>query len=711
MAELEKTVVDTEYNASEIQVLEGLEAVRKRPGMYIGSTSASGLHHLVYEIVDNAIDEALAGYCTDITVTINDGDTITVTDNGRGIPVDIQAQTGRPALEVVFTVLHAGGKFGGGGYKVSGGLHGVGASVVNALSEWLTVQVHKDGKIYEMKFSRGNITQEMKIIGETDHTGTTVTFKPDPEMFDTLEYDYETLHTRMREQAFLNAGLRITISDARPGREKSEAMCYEGGIREFVTYINRNKTPLHEEVIYLSGAKGDSTAEIAIQYNDGYNETLVSFANDIHTPEGGMHETGFKAALTRVLNAYGLKYGMIKEGDKVSGEDVREGITAVISVKLTEAQFEGQTKAKLGNAHIRTLVDSIVSDQLAVYLEEHPVVARTILDKAMTANRAREAARKARESIRRKTVLGGAAMPDKLGNAHIRTLVDSIVSDQLAVYLEEHPVVARTILDKAMTANRAREAARKARESIRRKTVLGGAAMPDKLRDCNENNPELTELYIVEGDSAGGSATAGRDSRFQAILPLWGKMLNVEKARVDKVYGNDKLQPVIIALGAGIGEEFDENKLRYHKIIIMADADVDGAHIRTLLLTFFFRYMRPLIEEGYVYSAVPPLYKLTRGKTSRVAYSDEERDRISAEMRGGNPNVTINISRFKGLGEMDAHELWETTMDPTTRTLRRITLDDAVKADATFTVLMGEKVEPRKEFIEQRAKYAVNLDY
>ena len=644
MAELEKTVVDTEYNASEIQVLEGLEAVRKRPGMYIGSTSASGLHHLVYEIVDNAIDEALAGYCTDITVTINEGDTITVTDNGRGIPVDIQAQTGRPALEVVFTVLHAGGKFGGGGYKVSGGLHGVGASVVNALSEWLTVQVHKDGKIYEMKFSRGNITQEMKVIGETDHTGTTVTFKPDPEMFDTLEYDYETLHTRMREQAFLNAGLRITISDARPGREKSETMCYEGGIREFVTYINRNKTPLHEEVIYLSGAKGDSTAEIAIQYNDGYNETIVSFANDIHTPEGGMHETGFKAALTRVLNAYGLKYGMIKEGDKVSGEDVREGITAVISVKLTEAQFEGQTKAKLGNAHIRTLVDGIVSDQLAVYLEEHPVVARTILDKAMTANRAREAARKARESIRRKT-------------------------------------------------------------------VLGGAAMPDKLRDCNENNPELTELYIVEGDSAGGSATAGRDSRFQAILPLWGKMLNVEKARVDKVYGNDKLQPVIIALGAGIGEEFDENKLRYHKIIIMADADVDGAHIRTLLLTFFFRFMRPLIEHGYVYSAVPPLFKLTRGKTSRVAYSDEERDRISAEMRGGNSNVTINISRFKGLGEMDAHELWETTMDPEKRTLRRITLDDAVKADATFTVLMGEKVEPRKEFIEQRAKYAVNLDY
>ena len=644
MADMEKTVAANEYNAAEIQVLEGLEAVRKRPGMYIGSTSASGLHHLVYEIVDNSIDEALAGFCTDITVTINEGNTITVTDNGRGIPVDIQAQTGRPALEVVFTVLHAGGKFGGGGYKVSGGLHGVGASVVNALSEWLTVQVHKDGKIYEMKFSRGSITQEMKIIGDTDHTGTTVTFKPDPEMFDTLDYDYETLHTRMREQAFLNAGLRITITDARAGQEQSEAMCYEGGIREFVTYINRNKTPLHEEVIYLSGAKGDSTAEVAMQYNDGYNETLVSFANDIHTPEGGMHETGFKAALTRVLNAYGLKYGLIKEGDKVSGEDVREGITAVISVKLTEAQFEGQTKAKLGNAHIRTLVDGIVNDQLAVYLEEHPVVARTILDKAMTANRAREAARKARESIRRKT-------------------------------------------------------------------VLGGAAMPDKLRDCNENNPELTELYIVEGDSAGGSATAGRDSRFQAILPLWGKMLNVEKARVDKVYGNDKLQPVIIALGAGIGEEFDENKLRYHKVIIMADADVDGAHIRTLLLTFFFRYMRPLIEEGYVYSAVPPLYKLTRGKQQRVAYSDEERDAISAEMRGGNPNVTINISRFKGLGEMDAHELWETTMDPEKRTLKQIRLEDAVKADEIFTLLMGEKVEPRKEFIEKNAQYAVNLDF
>ena len=644
--ELEKiTPVDTEYDASEIQVLEGLEAVRKRPGMYIGSTSVTGLHHLVYEIVDNSIDEALAGYCTEITVTINPGNTITVTDNGRGIPVDIQAQTGRPALEVVFTVLHAGGKFGGGGYKVSGGLHGVGASVVNALSEWLEVQVHKDGHIYEMKFSRGHITSEMQMIGDTDHTGTTVTFKPDPEMFDTLEYEYETLHTRMREQAFLNAGLRISITDARSAMGEKDTMCYEGGIREYVRYLNNNKTPMHEDVIYLAGSKDDSTAEVALQYNDGYSETLVSFANDIRTPGGGMHETGFKTALTRVLNAYGLKYGMLKDSDdKVSGEDCREGISAVISVKLTEAQFEGQTK-------------------------------------------------------------------DKLGNAYIRTLVDQLVSDQLGVYLEEHPMVARTILDKALTANRAREAARKARETIRRKTALGGAAMPDKLRDCNENNPELTEIYIVEGDSAGGSATQGRDSRFQAILPLWGKMLNVEKARADKVYGNDKLQPVITALGAGIGEEFDANKLRYHKIIIMADADVDGAHIRTLLLTFFFRFMRPLIEEGYVYSAVPPLYKLTRGKQQRVAYSDEERDRISAEMRGDNPDAKIDINRYKGLGEMNPHELWETTMDPEKRTLRRITLDDAVAADAIFTVLMGEKVEPRKEFIEQNAQYAVNLDY
>ncbi len=642
--ELNTTQTNHEYGGSEIQVLEGLEAVRKRPGMYIGSTSESGLHHLVYEIVDNSIDEALAGYCTDITVTINPGNTITVTDNGRGIPVDIQPQTGRPALEVVFTILHAGGKFGGGGYKVSGGLHGVGASVVNALSEWLEVQIHKEGQIYEMKFSRGKITQSMKVVGRTDHTGTTVTFKPDPEMFDTLEYNYETLHTRMREEAFLNAGLRIQTVDLRPGQEQEDDMCYEGGIREFVTFLNKNKDPLHNDVIYMSGAREDSMAEVAMQYNDGYSEVMVSFANNVHTPEGGMHEEGFRRALTNVLNAYGKKIKVLKDDDKVSGEDCREGLTVVISVKLTEAQFEGQTKAKLGNSEMRTLVNAIVTEKLETYLEENPAVGRAILDKALTANRAREAARKARESIRRKT-------------------------------------------------------------------ALGGAAMPDKLRDCNEANPELTEIYIVEGDSAGGSATQGRDSRFQAILPLWGKMLNVEKARADKVYGNDKLTPVITALGAGIGEEFDLSKLRYHKVIIMADADVDGAHIRTLLLTFFFRFMRPLIEHGYVYSAVPPLYKLTRGKTTRVAFSDEERDAISAEMRGGNPNVKIDISRFKGLGEMNPHELWETTMDPEKRTLRRIELDDAVKADETFTILMGEKVEPRKEFIERNARYAVNLDY
>ena len=632
-----------EYDASQIQVLEGMEAVRKRPGMYIGSTSASGLHHLVYEIVDNAIDEALAGYCNHITVTINPGDTITVTDNGRGIPVDIQAQTGRPALEVVYTVLHAGGKFGGGGYKVSGGLHGVGASVVNALSEWLEVQVHRDGQIYEMKFSRGAITQEMKILGRTDRHGTIVTFKPDPELFDTLVYDYETLHTRLREQAFLNGGVHIEIADRRTEDGPSDSMCYEGGIREFVTYLNRHKTPIHEDVIYLSGSRGDAVAEIALQYNDGFNENLVSFANDIHTPEGGMHETGFKTALTRIINAYGVKNNIIKGDDKVSGDDVREGIAAVISVKLPEPQFEGQTK-------------------------------------------------------------------QKLGNAYIRTLVDGIVSDQLAVYFEEHPATAKAILEKAMMANRAREAARKARESVRRKTGLESGQMPDKLRDCNERDPSLTEIYIVEGDSAGGSATQGRDSRFQAILPLWGKMLNVEKARADKVYGNDKLQPVITALGAGIGDEFNLDKLRYHKVIIMADADVDGSHIRTLLLTFFFRFMRPLIEHGYVYSAVPPLYKLSRGKTQRVAYSDPERDRISAEMRADNPNAKIDISRYKGLGEMNPHELWETTMDPTTRTLRRITLEDAVQADQIFTVLMGEDVEPRKEFIEENAKYVVNLD-
>ena len=641
--ELNSTQVEHEYGGSEIQVLEGLEAVRKRPGMYIGSTSESGLHHLVYEIVDNSIDEALAGHCTDISVIINPGNTITVVDNGRGIPVDIQPQTGKPALEVVFTILHAGGKFGGGGYKVSGGLHGVGASVVNALSEWLEVQVHKNGQIYEMRFSRGKITQEMKVVGRTDHTGTTVTFKPDPEMFDTLEYNYETLHTRMREEAFLNAGLRIQTVDLRPGQEQEDDMFYEGGIREYVSFINNNKTPIHPDVIYMSGAREDSIAEIAMQYNDGYQENMVSFANNVRTPEGGMHEEGFRRALTAALNAYGKKIKMLKDDDKVSGEDCREGLSVVISVKLTEAQFEGQTKAKLGNSEIRTLVNAVVSEKLETYLEEHPAVGKAILEKALMASRAREAARKARESVRRKT-------------------------------------------------------------------GLESGQMPDKLQDCNERDPSLCEIYIVEGDSAAGSAIQGRDSRFQAILAMWGKMLNVEKARADKIYGNDKLYPLIVALGAGIGDEFNIEKLRYHKIIIMADADVDGAHIRTLLLTFFFRYMRPLIDNGYVYSAVPPLYKLTRGKTVRVAYSDEERDRISSEMRADNPNAKVDISRFKGLGEMDPHELWETTMDPEQRSLRRITLNDAVAADQIFTILMGEEVEPRKQWIEKNAQYAINID-
>ena len=638
----DETKVTTQYGAEQIQVLEGLEAVRKRPGMYIGSTSTSGLHHLVYEIVDNSIDEALAGYCKHISVTINKGNSITVTDDGRGIPVDIQAQTGKPALEVVFTVLHAGGKFGGGGYKVSGGLHGVGASVVNALSEWLIARVFKNGNIYEMRFSRGGITQEMKIVGKTDKTGTEVTFQPDPEMFDDTVYSYDVLHERMREEAFLNAGLAITITDDREDEVRTETMCYEGGIREFATWSNRNKTVIHSDVIYMQGSKGDASAEVAIQYNDGYNEFMLSFANDVRTPEGGMHETGFKTALTRVRNNYGLKNGIIKADDKVSGEDCREGITAIISVKLTDAQFEGQTKAKLGNAYIRTLVEQVVNDQLSTYFEEHPATAKIILEKAMMANRAREAALKARENARRKT-------------------------------------------------------------------GLESGGMPEKLKDCNEKDPSLCEIYIVEGDSAAGSAIGGRDSRFQAILAMWGKMLNVEKARADKVYGNDKLNPLILALGGGIGEDFDIEKLRYHKIIIMSDADVDGAHIRTLLLTFFFRYMRPLIEKGFVYSAVPPLYKLKRGKTERVAYSDEERDRISAELRGES-NAKVEIQRYKGLGEMNKEELWETTMDPERRTLRRITMEDAARADEIFTILMGEQVEPRKEWIERNAKYAINID-
>lgn len=644
------TVVTEDYDASQIQVLEGLEAVRKRPGMYIGSTSSSGLHHLVYEIVDNSIDEALAGYCTHIEVEIEEGNIICVTDNGRGIPVDIQEQTGKSALEVVFTVLHAGGKFGGGGYKVSGGLHGVGASVVNALSEWLEVEVHKNGKIHCMKFSRGIITEPMTIKGDTDITGTKVRFKPDPEMFtDTTVYDYEILHKRLREEAFLNAGLKISITDKRtsseekPESERMDVMCYEGGIREYVTYLNQNKTPIHEDVIYMSGKKGDAMAELALQYTDTYNEVIVSFANNVHTPEGGMHEDGFKRALTNALNKYGKEKNILKNDDKVSGEDCREGLTCVISVKLTEAQFEGQTKAKLGNSEIRTLVNSIVSEAFEQYFDDNPAVGKTILDKALTANRAREAARKARESVRRKT-------------------------------------------------------------------GLESGQMPDKLQDCNERDPSLCEIYIVEGDSAAGSAIQGRDSRFQAILAMWGKMLNVEKARLDKVYDNEKLSPLIVAFGAGIGDEFNIEKLRYHKIIIMSDADVDGAHIRTLLLTFFFRYMRPLIENGYVYSAVPPLYKLTKGKTQRVAYSDEERDAISAELRAGNPDAKIDIARYKGLGEMDPDELWETTMDPEKRSLRRITIDDAIAADQVFNLLMGEEVDPRREWIEINAKYVENLD-
>ena len=641
---LDLRVTET-YDESQIQVLEGLEAVRKRPGMYIGSTSAQGLHHLVYEIVDNSIDEALAGYCSHIEVTIEPGNIVTVADNGRGIPVGIHPQMGIPTLEVVLTVLHAGGKFGGGGYKVSGGLHGVGSSVVNALSVWLEAEVRDGRQKHTMRFERGKTVKPISAVPFESETGTTIRFMADPEIFETTEYDYEVLHKRLREQAFLNAGVRITLTDAREGQETTETMCYEGGIRSFIEHLNVNKTPLHPDVIYIEGSRENSMAEVAMQYTDVYSNILISFANNINTTEGGMHETGFKSALTKVVNDYGRKYNLIKENDaNLTGDDTREGLTAVISVKLQEAQFEGQTKTKLGNSDMRTLVDSMVSEKLGTFFEENPATARAIIEKAIGASRAREAARKARELTRRKS-------------------------------------------------------------------ALDGATLPGKLRDCNERDASLTEIYIVEGDSAGGSATQGRDSRFQAILPLWGKMLNVEKARADKVYGNDKLSPVIMALGAGIGDDFDVDRLRYHKVIIMADADVDGAHIRTLLLTFFFRFMRPLIDGGYVYAAVPPLYKLTRGKTTRVAYDDPERDRISAEMRGDNPNAKIDISRFKGLGEMNPHELWETTMDPQTRTLKRITLEDAARADEIFTILMGEKVEPRRDYIEKNAKYAKNLDF
>ena len=631
--------VDADYGAEQIQVLEGLEAVRKRPGMYIGTTSIRGLHHLVYEIVDNAIDEALAGYCNHIEVEINGDNSITVTDNGRGIPVGIQPQTGLPAVEVVYTVLHAGGKFGGDGYKVSGGLHGVGASVVNALSEWVEVEVHTEGKIHRIGFDRGVTRRPLEVVGETDKTGTKVTFKPDADIFEETVFEYETLLHRLRGQAFLNGGLRITLTDHRADEETSETMHYEGGIRAYVNHLNKNKTALHEQVIYVAGQKDDAVAEVALQYNDGYNETILSFANNISTTEGGMHETGFKSALTRVINDYGRKYKMLKDDDKnLSGEDVREGITAVISVKLREAQFEGQTKTKLGNSYIRTLVDGVVGEKL---------------------------------------------------------------SD----FFEENPGVAKAVLEKALTAARAREAARKAREATRRKSALESASLPGKLADCQEKDPELTEIYIVEGDSAGGSAKNGRDKRFQAILPLWGKMLNVEKARLDKVYGNEKLMPLVTAFGAGIGEDFDISKLRYGKIILMADADVDGSHIRTLLLTFFFRFMRPLIEHGHVYIAQPPLYKVTKGKNVlKYAYSDRELEMLLEEYKGA------EVQRYKGLGEMNPEQLWETTMDPTVRTLLKVEMEDAAMADEIFTILMGEKVEPRREFIEKNAKYVVNLD-
>ena len=632
-----------EYDGSQIQVLEGLEAVRKRPGMYIGSTGPRGLHHLVYEIVDNGVDEALAGFCDHIEVIIKEGNVIQVTDNGRGIPVDIQPKLGIPAVTVVYTVLHAGGKFGGenSGYKVSGGLHGVGASVVNALSEWLEVVVRRDGNAYRQRFHRGVPDGDLENLGPTDgQTGTTVTFKPDPEMFEVLEYDYDILCRRLREEAFLNAGVRITLTDERPGMEKAESMCYEGGIRSFVEYINKqNKLEvLHPDVIYLKGQLNDSVAEVALQYNDSFNERVVSFANNVETPDGGTHEEGFKAALTRVFNDFGREKGYIKEkDDNLSGSDVREGITAVISVKLTEAQFEGQTKAKLGNTEIRTLVSGMVYDKLKEFFEENPAVAK-------------------------------------------------------AVY------------EKAMQAARAREAAKKARELVRRKSALETSRMPGKLADCREKDPSKTEIFIVEGDSAGGSAKMGRDSNIQAILPLWGKMLNVEKARIDKVYGNDKLTPVVLALGCGIGEEFDLSKLRYHKVFIMADADVDGSHICTLLLTFFFRFMRPLIENGHVYIAQPPLFKIQKGQKVKYAYNEVEMANMSQELGQG-----AKVSRYKGLGEMNPEQLWETTMDPENRVIVQITIEDAMKADETFSILMGDKVEPRKEFIEKNAQYA-NLD-
>ncbi len=636
------TVVTEEYSAKDIQVLEGLEAVRKRPGMYIGSTGPRGLHHLVYEIVDNSIDEALAGVCTHIEVNILPGDIISVRDNGRGIPTGINEKTGLPAVTVVLTVLHAGGKFGGSGYKVSGGLHGVGSSVVNALSEWLEVEVTQNGHIYRQKFKRGTPVDDLTVVGDSEGHGTLITFKPDDEIFtETTVYDYETLARRLREQAFLNAGLSITLTDKRDGEERSDVFCYEGGIKSFVEYINtsRGLNPIQEEVIHLSATKDDRSAEVALCYTDSYNEILLSFANNINTIDGGTHETGFKTALTRVFNDYGKKFNILKDNDKkLSGEDVREGLTAIVSVKLTEAQFEGQTKGKLGNTDITGLVSTMLYNKLMTYFEENPSTAKALLSKALDASRAREAARKAKDNARNKS-------------------------------------------------------------------GLESSKLPGKLADCTSNDPSLCEIYIVEGDSAGGSAKDGRDRTHQAILPLWGKMLNVEKARLDKVYGNEKLMPVVTALGTGIGEDFDIEKLRYHKIVIMADADVDGAHIRTLLLTFFFRYMRPLVEGGYIYLAQPPLFKVTKGKKSRYAFSDEERDKMIEELGG-----QCDIQRYKGLGEMDPDQLWETTMDPEFRTMLRVTVEDAQMADETFSILMGDNVEPRREFIEKNAKYVENLD-
>ncbi len=641
--EVMDTAVSEVYDANQIQVLEGLEAVRKRPGMYIGSTGPRGLHHLVYEILDNSIDEALAGYCTHIEVEILPGDVITVRDNGRGIPTDINEKQGIPAVTVVLTVLHAGGKFGGSGYKVSGGLHGVGSSVVNALSEWLEVEVSQNGHIHKQRFERGNIVTDLEIIGDTDETGTLIRFKADPEVFtETTVYEYETLQRRIREQAFLNAGLRISLTDRRDEENiVEEVFCFEGGLSSFVQYINESRalTTIHDIPMHFSVVKGDRSAEVAIMYNDGYQENIQSFANNVRTIDGGTHETGFKNALTRVFNDYGRKYNFLKDADKnLSGEDVREGLTAVVSVKLTDAQFEGQTKGKLGNTDITPLVQQMVYEKLSTYFEENPSVAKAIFNKALDASRAREAARKARDLARRKS-------------------------------------------------------------------ALEGNSLPGKLADCTDKNPENTELYIVEGDSAGGSAKEGRGRRTQAILALWGKMLNVEKSRIDKVIGNEKLVPVVLALGTGIGEDFDITKLRYHKVVIMADADVDGAHIRTLLLTFFFRYMRPLIEQGFVYIAQPPLFKISKGKRHEYAYSDEQRDAFLAEMGQG-----CSVQRYKGLGEMDPEQLWETTMDPDRRTMLRVNLSDAEEADETFSILMGDKVEPRKDFIEKNAKFVQNLD-